>query len=226
MRTGDFLWAVCLGSIIALLVVPVTREGFVSLTNTHPYLMGFAKFAVLATMGELLSIRILSGLWKMPRAVLAKALVWGFMGMIIVLAFTIYARGIDGAIAAGLLQVGRGTAAKVLTAFFISASMNLSFAPVFMAAHRLSDAYIDLWMEGKKPDMDELLQAIDWKAFFKIIILVSIPAFWLPAHTVTFLLPEDFRVLAAALLSLALGAILSFTRRHARRAGPEAAGET
>ena len=220
------LWAVCLGSIIALLVVPVTREGFVSLTNTHPYLMGFAKFAVLATMGELLSIRILSGLWKMPRAVLAKALVWGFMGMIIVLAFTIYARGIDGAIAAGLLQVGRGTAAKVLTAFFISASMNLSFAPVFMAAHRLSDAYIDLWMEGKKPDMDELLQSIDWKAFFKIIILVSIPAFWLPAHTVTFLLPEDFRVLAAALLSLALGAILSFTRRHARRAGPEAAGET
>jgi hypothetical protein len=213
-KPGDLVWGLCLAGIIALLAVPATPEGLVSLTNTHPFLMGFAKFAVLATMGELLSIRILSGGWKKPKGVLAKAVVWGLIGMIIVLVFAIYSRGVAGAVAAGLLRVGRGTAAKLLTAFFISLSMNLSFAPVFMAAHRLSDTYIDLRVDRKRPNLDELLQAIDWKGFFRIVLLVTIPAFWVPAHTVTFLLSPDFRVLAAALLSLALGVILAFARRH------------
>ena len=213
-KAGDLLWGLCLAGIIALLAVPATREGLVSLTNAHPFLLGFAKFAILATMGELLSIRILSGGWKKPKGMLAKAVVWGLIGMIIVLVFAIYSRGVAGAVAAGLLRVGRGTPAKLLTAFLISLSMNLSFAPVFMAAHRLSDTYIDLRVEGKRPNLDELLLAIDWKGFFRIVLLVTIPAFWVPAHTVTFLLPPDFRVLAAALLSLALGVILAFARRH------------
>ena len=214
MRAGDVVWAACLGVVVAALVVPATREGFVAATGAYPYLMGFAKFAVLASMGELLSLRILNGRWKRTTGMIAKAAVWGVIGMLIVLMFGIYSSGVAGAVRNGLLPVGRGTLARVLTAFFISLSMNLTFAPVFMAAHRMSDTWIDLRMDGRRPNLDELLAAIDWRGFFRFVLLVTIPAFWVPAHTVTFLLRAEYRVLAAAFLSIALGVILSFARRR------------
>jgi hypothetical protein len=213
VRRGDLIWASCLGILIALLVVPITRGGFISLTGRFPYAMGFVKFAVLATMGEMLSIRILSGIWRRSKGLLAKAAIWGIIGMLIVLMFGIYSNGVAGAVARGLLPVGQGALAQILTAFYISVIMNLTFAPVFMAAHRMSDTYIDLRADGVRPSLEELLHAIDWKGFFKFVVLITIPAFWVPAHTITFLLPPEFRVLAAAFLSIALGVILSFARR-------------
>ncbi len=42
----------------------------------------------------------------------------------------------------------------------------------------------------------------------------TIPLFWIPAHTITFLLPEEFRVLFAAVLSVMLGVLLSLGSRH------------
>jgi len=228
MKAGDLLWGLGLGLAAAPLAVPATRQAFLQLTAAHPYLMGFAKFAVLATMGELLAGRIRAGGGSRPRCRLARAAVWGLIGMGIVLAFAVFAAGVAGAVAAGLLPAGRGAAARVLTAFFISLSMNLTFAPVFMAAHRLSDAYLGLWAQGRWPNLDELLAAVDWKDFFKIVLLLTIPAFWVPAHTLTFLLPPDFRVLTAALLSVALGAVLSLARRRgaggAEREEPAARG--
>ena len=45
----------------------------------------------------------------------------------------------------------------------------------------------------------------------------TIPFFWIPAHTVTFLLPPEYRVFVAALLSIALGLILALaSSRHAK----------
>jgi len=37
----------------------------------------------------------------------------------------------------------------------------------------------------------------------------TIPLFWIPAHTITFLLNPDYQVLFAAFLSIVLGAILA-----------------
>jgi hypothetical protein len=45
------------------------------------------------------------------------------------------------------------------------------------------------------------------------VLLRTIPFFWIPAHTLTFMLPPEYRVLAAAMLSVALGAILAFAKR-------------
>ena len=36
----------------------------------------------------------------------------------------------------------------------------------------------------------------------------TIPLFWIPAHTITFLLPAEYRILVAALLGIVLGVIL------------------
>jgi len=46
---------------------------------------------------------------------------------------------------------------------------------------------------------------VQWGFVFK----KTIPFFWYPAHTITFLLPGDTRVLFAALLGVALGVLLA-----------------
>jgi hypothetical protein len=46
---------------------------------------------------------------------------------------------------------------------------------------------------------------VQWNFVFK----KTIPLFWFPAHTITFLLPSQFQVLFAALLGVALGVILA-----------------
>jgi hypothetical protein len=222
-RVGDLAWSLALGGVIGLLLVPATRGAFLALTGAHPYAMGFAKFALLATMGDLLSIRLACGRWARPRGMLVKAAVWGLLGMSIVVMFVVFASGVAGAAEAGLLPAGQGAPGRLLRAFLASAAMNLTFAPAFMAAHRLSDTYIDMRAAGATPTLDQLLEAIDWRGFFRRVVLITIPAFWIPAHTITFLLPSDFRVVVAALLSVALGVILSSTRRRGVRqaqAGP------
>ena len=45
----------------------------------------------------------------------------------------------------------------------------------------------------------------------------TIPFFWIPAHTITFLLPGQYQVLFAALLGVALGIILSIAAVMSRK---------
>ena len=48
-------------------------------------------------------------------------------------------------------------------------------------------------------------------------ILKTVPIFWIPAHTVTFLLPSEYQVITAAALSVALGVILSLGNRNKKK---------
>ncbi len=61
MKKGDFFWLFGLSAFIAILVTPVTHKMFVEFTTEHAYMGGFVKFFILATMGELLAIRIVTG---------------------------------------------------------------------------------------------------------------------------------------------------------------------
>lgn len=40
------------------------------------------------------------------------------------------------------------------------------------------------------------------------VVIVSLMVFWIPVHTITFMIPENWRVLFAAVLGVALGVIL------------------
>jgi hypothetical protein len=214
VKLGDYAWLLALSILSAGLLVPSTRQVFISLTQEHPYVMGFLKFAILATMGELLVIRLLSGQWKKTAGMFPKAIVWGIVGMLVVLMFEIYLNGVAGAVKKQLLYVGDGAVKPVLTAFFISAIMNLTFGPVFMAAHRMTDLYIDRKSRGVSADWTTIVENIDWQGFVKFVVAKTVPFFWIPAHTVVFLLPPEYRVLVAAYLSIALGAILAYARRR------------
>ena len=145
-----------------------------------------------------------------PKGLLQRALIWGFLGMAIVLVFDVYAGGVTGALKKGLLP---GVDSKLAFAFFVSTIMNLTFAPAMMLTHRMTDTYLDLKYEGKAAAVADIVERIDWKGFVSFVLLKTIPAFWIPAHTITFLLPPEYRVLAAALLSIALGAILAFAKK-------------
>ena len=217
MKKGDFLWLAGLAAFMAILIFPASRTVFERFTSGYVYLGGFIKFFILATMGELLAIRIVTADWQLPKGLFFRALIWGFLGTVIVLIFNIYAVGIAGALANGLLPGGNS---KFAFAFFVSLTMNLTFAPTMMAFHRITDTYIDLRYESTagKVRLCEVVKRIDWDGFVSFVLMKTIPLFWIPAHTITFLLPPEYRVLMAAFLSIALGTILAFAKKRRQNA--------
>lgn len=96
-----------------------------------------------------LAIRIVSGDWAKPVGVIWRAAIWGFLGMMIALVFSLYAAGVTAAMKVGCCLLSEaGFAHSLAFAFFASALMNCLFAPTFMAFHRITDTYIDM---GKEP---------------------------------------------------------------------------
>ncbi|TCO70756.1 Mpv17/PMP22 family protein [Marinisporobacter balticus] len=215
MKKGDFLWTFALGIFIFIMISPITHEVFVNLTTKHPYIGGFIKFSILATMGELLAIRITTGNFNIPCGVVYRAFIWGILGMVIVLIFGLFAIGVKGNLANGMLPLRDS---KFAFAFFTSVLMNTTFAPTMMAFHRITDTFIDLKYERKeKVTLNDVVSKVDWNGFFSFVIVKTVPFFWIPAHTITFLLPPEYRVLVAASLSIALGAILAFGKKKEKK---------
>lgn len=219
MKKADILWGGIILAISVLFIIPETKAAFETATTLYPYVMGFFKTAILATMGELLATRIRKGAYFPNPGICIKFFVWGFLGVVFVLAFKLFASGVAAAQMANLLpSINQDTFwANLLTAFLISFLMNLLFAPTFMIVHRITDTFIELG-EGRfhaivKVRLNDVIERIDWKTFFSFVVLKTIPFFWIPAHTITFLLPENYRVLMAAYLSIALGVLLSAAKQ-------------
>ncbi|OFY39016.1 MAG: hypothetical protein A2X18_05645 [Bacteroidetes bacterium GWF2_40_14] len=212
MTYGTILWTGILAAVATFLIIPETHHIFVSATNAHPYLMGFVKFAILSIMGEYLANRLVHKKWVMVNGVFVKMMIWGILGVMIVLMFSILSQGVQGAIGKGVLHVGDTWASPVIRAFYISAIMNLTFAPVFMATHRITDTYIDAYTAGKRMSVQNVISSVEWPGFMSFVIGKTIPFFWIPAHTITFLLPDEYKVIFAASLSIVLGLILSYAK--------------
>lgn len=212
MKKGDFIWAGLLLAFTAFVVYPETKVIFVDFTSGHPYIGGFLKFALLATMGEMLVVRLATKEWKKAPGFIWRVIIWGFLGMVITLIFSIFSGGVLASLDKGLL-IGKGN--NVAFAFFTSLMMNVTFAPSMMGFHRFTDTYLDLKYGENitRPTVKQVAQKIDWNGFISFALLKTIPFFWIPAHTITFLLPPEYRVLVAAYLSIALGLLLTLSKR-------------
>ncbi|MFA9423293.1 MAG: hypothetical protein ACERLG_06930 [Sedimentibacter sp.] len=211
MKKGDFIWGGLFLGFCIMLVVPGIREAFIAFTETHKLIGGFVKFSILATMGELLAIRVGNGEWVFPCYFITRVVIWGFIGMLLTMIFTIYATGVENLQKIGILPF---EGMNIAFAFFTAALMNATFGPTFMYAHRISDTYLDMRHKGVKDlSLTKVVQNIDTASFVTFVIVKTIPIFWIPAHTLTFLLPSEYRVLAAAMLSIALGLILTVAKR-------------
>ncbi len=214
MKKGDIVYCMLLAGIVAFLTIPATNGLFLAATQKSPYLMGFAKFAVLATMGEFLAIRITARQWKAPRGAVYKAIVWGILGICIVLMFQIFPAGVAQAADKGYLWLGSGWFSSLLTAFLTSFIMNFTFGSMFMALHRITDTMIDKRCNGEKTSLKAAIDTIDWADFIKFVVGKTLPLFWIPMHTLSFLLPQGYQVLFAGFLSIALGVILAYAKRR------------
>ena len=218
-QVGDLLWLLTLLIITAFMIIPQTQSTFIQLTSRYPYGMGFVKFSILATMGELLALRLAHRNWMRPKGMVFKIITWGLIGMLITFMFTFYAAGIYALFDQGLISVQNEALASILQAFLISLIMNLTFGIVFMGVHRMSDTYIEMWVDQRQPSLKALIEIIDWDGFISFVIFKTIPLFWIPAHTITFLLPPHYRVVVAAYLSIVLGAILIYFKKPKRQSG-------
>ena len=188
--------------------------------------MSFLKFAILATLGECIALRITTGVYNRPGfGVLPKAIIWGLLGIGIKIAFTVYGAGTFKLLnEMGLLSGAPTTfGAKLLMSFSISVLINTLFAPVLMITHKLTDLHIaatggTLNSLCTKPDVAALFRTIDWNSMWSFVLKKTIPFFWIPAHTITFMLPAHFQVVFAAALGIALGVILAFAGLRAKKA--------
>ena len=194
----------------AVLIIPAARAWFEGATAEHPFIMGFFKFAFLALSGELIALCIKGKRWSLPSYVIARFALWGLIGVWITFMMKVFSSGIGSLIEKNII-IGSGS--KFLKALFTSATMNLTFGPTFMAFHKCTDTYLDLRAQGvKKPGLKRTIETVNWHGFVSFTLLKTIPLFWIPAHTVTFMLPAEYQVIMAAALSIALGIMLSLKK--------------
>lgn len=223
MKKIDFLVI----ALIALCLLPFflsdsVYETYCMLNRSYPLWMAFAKFGVLATFGEMLGNRVKTGRYCHEGFGLApKFVVWGLLGMWIALAMNVFRlgvpafmerysafQGISSAMSAPLSWM------KFLGALCVSTMMNTSFAPVFMTVHKISDMHIaehggKLSALIRPVDVKRHITGMDWATQWGFVFKKTIPLFWIPAHTLTFCLPQDLQVLFAAFCSIVLGLLLS-----------------
>ena len=234
MKKADWILILCVAAVATLFAIPQTHaaEGFNWATAHHPYIMAFFKFAILATLGEMLALRIRKGVYNEKGfGVAPRMIVWGFLGIAIAMSMVIFKCGVpvflgtvadaltgrpDHAVAyAAIFAAKDFTLAKLGIAFAVSVLMNSIFAPVMMTFHTCTDIHITEnggTVRGllRPMKMREIIsKKVNWDIQWNLVIKKTIPLFWFPMHTITFILPANLQVLFAALLGVALGLILA-----------------
>lgn len=204
-------------------------EWYKAFNAAHGMVMSFLKFAILSTMGEMLGCRISTGRYVTPTfGVMPRMVVWGVLGMGINMAMIIFSKGTPMFMEyMGMTSAAESFAAeafsidKLWVALAVSVAMNTIFAPVFMPLHKITDAHIAANGGSLKAlvtpiPMAQRFAGINWEAQWGFVFKKTIPFFWYPAHTVTFLLPSEQRVLFAALLGIALGVLLALSAKNGK----------
>ena len=223
MKRTDLYFIVAIAAIFLpfFLSAPL-YEWYSTFNATHGMVMSFLKFSILSTLGEMLGCRISTGKYVTPTfGVLPRMVVWGFLGMGINMAMIIFSKGTP----MFMQYMGMTNAVEAFTtdgfsmdklwvALAVSVAMNTIFAPVFMTFHKVTDAHIAAHGGSLKAlvtpiPMAERLGTLNWQAQWGFVFRKTIPFFWYPAHTITFLLPAEQRVLFAALLGIVLGVLLA-----------------
>lgn len=222
VRSIDFLIIlVSLGIILAFIFSQPLLHAYKTFNQNHGLITSFIKFALLATFGEVLGQRIRNKDYHLKHfGIVPKMIIWGIIGLSIKYAFMVFAIGTPqflsfmGLQGANEIMSNDLSLLKATTALCISIGLNLIYAPLMMTFHKITDLHITKHHGHinsliKPMKMTVLLKQINWDVQWNFVFKKTIPLFWIPAHTVTFLLPADYQVLFAAILSIALGIILA-----------------
>jgi hypothetical protein len=174
-------------------------EFYLNWVTSYPLLSAAIQFAFLGTLGEIISFSIQKKKLLIPCSwlqLLAKVFAWAILGIVIKYGFAGMKGFTQSLLDHELLPAFLGTGLG--WAFAVSVFTNVFFGPQMMVFHRLEDNLI-LGQKG--------FQGITnaWKTLIW---------FWIPAHTITFLLPPDLQISLAALWSLVLGIIMGATKKN------------
>jgi len=180
-------------------------ESYIAWVSAYPLFSAAVQFAILGTLGEVLSFSIQRGRPGIPCTpwqLAGKVLAWALLGIIIKYGFTGmkgFTRAlVDHHMLPAIMGSGIGWA------FAVSVLTNISFGPQMMFFHRLEDNLITWhW------DVSGLS-----KAWWTLIW------FWIPAHTVTFALPREYQIGLAAIWSIVLGLIMGFSKSKGPAVAP------
>lgn len=172
-------------------------DAYIQWVTQNPLLSAAIQFGILGTLGEVLSFSLQQKRLALPCTWLqlgGKVLAWALLGILIKYAFA-GMKGFNAALVEHHLLpeffgsgFGRALAVSVFT--------NTLFGPQMMAFHRLEDNLI-----LRRKGFEGITRA--WKTLLW---------FWIPAHTITFLLPANYQIGLAALWSVALGLIMGFSK--------------
>lgn len=222
MKKSDILFLLFVAALfLPFFVSDTIYEWYKSFNAAHGMVMSFVKFAILATLGEMLGLRISTGVYyNKTFGIIPRMVVWGLLGMGINMAMIIFSKGTPmfleymGMEHASTIMGGDLSFAKFLVALAISVAMNSIFAPVFMTLHKITDTHISNCGGSVKAlttpiPMARIFTGLNWTVLWSFVFKKTIPLFWYPAHTITFLLPPDMRVLFAAFLGIVLGVLLA-----------------
>ena len=229
MKKADIITLLIVAAVISSFIfIPGAWDWFNETTKAHGLLMSFFKFAILGTFGEMLALRIREGVYiKKGFGLLPKLLIWGVLGVVIASAMTIFKTGTVKLLDGGFHLNGKAAEwfagslswGKFFVALCVSVLMNTLFAPVFMTFHKITDIHIAETGGSLKGFFchplkirETLSKKINWDIQYGFVFAKTIPLFWYPAHTITFLLPPTLQVLFAAFLGVALGVILSIKK--------------
>lgn len=156
------------------------------------------QFAILGTLGEVISHFIKTKRYTLPCTVLqlcGKILAWALLGIVIKYGFA----GMKGFTSAlvGHHMLPQFFAQGIGWAFAVSIFTNTFFGPQMMFFHRIEDNLI--LRQWNFAGISKALKTLYW--------------FWIPAHTLTFSLPKDYQIGLAALWSIVLGLILGLATK-------------
>ena len=166
---------------------------WIDFVKTYSILSAMVQFAVLGTIGEFLGTAIRKGkiTFFSFKITLGKMLIWAILAVMIKYAFVGFTGFVNELVAHQMLP-------DFFLPFFISVFMNIMFGPILFLSHRGMDNFLE-----KKQN---------WKGIKKAIL--TLLWFWIPAHTITFMSPEIWRITLAAVWSIVLGLILGFFNRE------------
>ena len=175
-------------------------EAYVEFVTNHPFISAAIQFGILGTAGEIISLIFKNKNRKTGwtfNIFVFKILAWALLGIVIKYGF-IGMQGFTRNLFAYNLIPGFFMENTITYAFLVSVFTNLFFGPQMMAFHRIEDNIIE-----RKSGFVGIK-----KAWFTLLW------FWIPAHTVTFALPEYFQIGLAAIWGLALGIIMGATLKN------------
>lgn len=170
---------------------------YVEFVKAYPIYSAMIQFAILGTLGDVISKWVQKGNYFLPYKlpiVVLKMIEWAIIAITIKYAFVGYQGFVDDLIASQLLP-DLGLFGRALA---VSVTMNLQYGLFLVIFHRVLDNLIARQNNWK--NIDKGMLSLIW--------------FWIPAHTITFMLDKPYQIGLAAIWSIVLGFILGYYTRE------------